>query len=220
MKKIAKYSNAIKGFSEEQVKRYSQEFVSLLNDEIVKESKHIEDYVENLRRLNPDIDNSRLVKKIISRRSLKAGGVGAITNLGGIVTMPITMPADLYLSFRIQIRMVLAVAYIYGWDIKDRETATDVLLVIGGNGTMEALSSAGIKIGEEFAKKAVNKYINREVMKKINKIVSRKLITKAGEKSFTSFTKLVPVVGAPIGGTINWVGTQAVGKTAQQFYKG
>lgn len=130
------------------------------------------------------------------------------------------MPADLYLSFRIQIRMVLAIAYIFGWNINDRDIATDVLLVIGGNSAMEALSGAGIKIGQEFAKKAVNNHINREVMKKINKVISRKIITKAGEKSFTSFTKLVPVVGAPISGTINWVGTQAVGKTALQFYKG
>lgn len=220
MKGIAKYSNAVKDFSEEQINRYSQEFISILNDEIIKESQHIEEYVKNLRRLNPDIENNHLVKKIISRRSLKAGGVGAVTNIGGIITLPITMPADLYLSFRIQIRMVLAIAYIYGWDINDREIATDVLLVIGGNSAIEALSSAGIKIGEEFAKKAVNKYINREVMKKINKVISRKIITKASEKSFTSFTKLIPVVGAPIGGTINWVGTQAVGKTALQFYKG
>lgn len=220
MKNLAKYSNAVKSFSEEQIKRYSDEFIAILNNEIIKESKHIKVYVENLRRLNPGIDSIELAKKIISRRSLKAGGVGAVTNIGGIITLPISMPTDLYLSFRVQIRMVLAIAYIFGWDINDREIATDVLLVLGGNGAMEALSGAGIKIGQEFAKKAVNKYINREVMKKINRVISRKIITKAGEKSLTSFAKLVPVVGAPIGGTINWLGTQAVGKTALQFYKG
>lgn len=220
MKKIMNYGNVIKEFSEEQIKQYSQELIQVLNNEILKEAKHVEKYVDNIRRLNSDIDDMRLARKIVSRRSLKAGGVGAVTNLGGIITMPITMPTDLYLTFRIQARMVLATAYIFGWDIHDREILTDVLLVMGGNGAMEALSGAGIKVGQEFAKKAVDKYINREVMKKVNKIVSRKLITKAGEKSLTSFTKLVPLVGAPIGGSINYFGTQAVGNTALQFYKG
>ena len=45
------------------------------------------------------------------------------------------------------------------------------------------------------------------------------LITKAGEKSLTSFTKLVPLVGDPIGGGINLFATNAVGNTALKYYK-
>lgn len=220
MKNIMKYGNAIKEFSEEQIKQYSLDLINVLNKEIVKEAKYVEKYVDQLKSLNDDIDNHTLAKKIISRRALKAGGVGAVTNLGGLVTMPVTMPADLYITFRVQVRMVLAIAHIFGWDINDREITTDVLLVMGGSGSLEALSGAGIKVGQEFAKKAVDKYINREVMKKVNKVISRKIITKAGEKSFTSFTKLVPLVGAPIGGGINLIGTHAVGKAALEFYKG
>lgn len=64
MSKVAKYSNAVKNFSEEQVKKYSEEFIEILNGEILKESKHIKDYVENLRRLNPDTKNIDLAKKL------------------------------------------------------------------------------------------------------------------------------------------------------------
>lgn len=220
MKEIMNINSAVKEFTEDQIKVYSEELLKVINNEIYKENEHVEKYVENLKRLNTDISIENLVEKIIKRRSWKACGVGAVTNIGGLITMPITMPTDLYVTFRIQTRMILAIAYLYGWDIKDREIATDILLVMGGNGALEALSGAGIKVGQEFAKKAVDKYINREVMKRINKVVSRKLITKAGEKSLTSFTKLVPLVGAPIGGAVNLFGTAAVGKTASLFYRG
>lgn len=209
-----------KNFSQEQIQRYSEELISVLKNEIYKESEYIEDYVNNIKKLNNDIENDKLAKKIITRRALKAGGIGAILNVGGVITMPITMPTDLYLTFRIQARMVLAIAYLYGWNIHDKEIMTDILLVMGGSGTIETLSKAGIKVGQELAKKAIDKYITREVMKKINKVISRKLITKAGQKSLTSFSKLVPIVGAPIGGGINLIGTKAIGESALKYYKG
>ena len=210
----------LKKMTQEQIEKWSQELPILLKETIKNEAISIEEYVNHLRTLNPNITNDALAKKIISRRSLKSGGIGAICGLGGIITLPVTMPADIYYSFKIQARMVLSLAFIYGWNIEDDETVTDILLVMGGNAGINALKNAGIKVGEEFAKKGVEKYVTREVMKKINKTISRKIITKAGEKSFTSFAKLIPLVGAPIGGTFDYVGTRSIGETALKFYSG
>ncbi len=206
--------------SSNQIEKWSNELIVVLSDTIKNEAVNIEKYVNQLRRLNPEINDKDLVEKIISRKSLRSGSIGAICGLGGILTMPITMPADMYYSFKIQARLVLSIAFIYGWDLTNEETATDILLVMGGNVGINALKKAGIKLGEEFVKKGVEKLITREVMKKINRIVSRKIITKAGEKSLTSFTKMIPLIGAPIGGTIDYFSTKAVGKTALMFYKG
>jgi len=210
----------LKKMTQEQIEKWSKELLILLKETIKNEAVYIEEYVSHLSKLNPDINNENLAKKIISRRSLKSGAIGAICGLGGIITIPITMPADIYYTFKIQARMVLSLAFIYGWKIDDDETITDILLVMGGNAGINALKNAGIKIGEEFAKKGVNKYITREVMKKINKIISRKIITKAGEKSLTSLTKLIPLVGAPIGAAFDYFGTRSIGKTALIFYSG
>lgn len=94
------------------------------------------------------------------------------------------------------------------------------LLVMGGDAGINAVKGAGIKVGQEFAKKRVNKFITREIIKKVNKILSRKIITKAGEKSLTSFAKLVPVVGAPIGAAFDYFGTLGIGRLALRFYSG
>lgn len=220
MKKLSGKFNVIKSFGEEKIQKWSGELVEMLKKTIIHEADNAEEYVNQLKRLNPGIDNETLVKKIISRRSLKAGGIGALSGVGGIITMPVSMPTDLCQTFRVQALMVLAIAYIYGWNIHNEDSATDILLVMGGSTGINILKNSGIKIGQEFAKKGVKQYITREVMKKINRILSRKIITKAGEKSLTSFTKMIPLVGAPIGGTINYIGTRGIGKTAHAFYKG
>jgi hypothetical protein len=219
-KKFTEKAKRIKKLTEDQITNWSSELTQLLKTEIEKEASRVKEYVDHLKRLNNGISEEKLSKKIISRRSLKAGGIGAVCGLGGFITMPLTMPTDMYMTFRIQAKMVLAIAYIYGWNIQDDDTTTDILLVMGGSAGINALKNIGIKTGQELSKKAVQKYITREVMKKVNRIISRKIITKAGEKSIISFTKLVPVAGAPIGAAFDYFGTQSVGRTALKFYKG
>ena len=209
----------LKNQTEDHLSIWSSELIKLLKNEIEKEASCVKEYVDHLRKLNNGISSEKLAKKIISRRSLKAGGIGAVCGIGGFLTMPITLPSEMYLTFRIQARMVLATAYIYGWNIQDEDTITDILLVIGGNAGINALKNIGIKTGQEFSKKAVQKYITREVMKKINSVISRKIITKAGQKSVISFAKLVPLAGAPIGAAFDYFGTRSVGKVALKFYR-
>ena len=60
---------------------------------------------------------------------------------------------------------------------------------MGGSATIGSFSQVGIKIGQEYTKKTVQKYITREVMKRLNRVISRKIISKAGEKSLISFCK-------------------------------
>ncbi len=219
-KKFSGKLKKLKRQAEDHISIWSSELIKLLKNEIEKEASCVKEYVDHLRKLNNGISSEKLAKKIISRRSLRSGGIGAVCGIGGFLTVPITMPSEMYLTFRIQARMVLATAYIYGWNIQDEDTITDILLVMGGNAGISALKNIGIKTGQEFSKKAAQKYITRAVMKKINSVISRKIITKAGQKSVISFAKLVPLAGAPIGFAVNYIGTQSVGKVALKFYKG
>jgi len=218
MKKLSGKFNYLKRMSKGQIQRWAQELINILKQTIKQESIYIEKYINQLKKLKPGISNDELAKEIIFRSSLKAGGIGAVCGLGGVITLPITMPTDLYYCFKIQARMVLAIAYVYGWDIHDPDMITDILLVLEGSASINALKKAGINIAQEFAKKSISKSITREVMKKINKILSRKIITKAGEKSFTSFLKLAPIVGAPVGAAFDYASTWCIGKVALRFY--
>ncbi|WP_153304374.1 EcsC family protein [Desulfosudis oleivorans] len=180
----------------------------------------IDQYVEKLRSQNPGISREALAKKIVRRKSVKSGLVGAGTGLGGILSLPVAIPFDLAASWKIQICMALAVARVYGHNTKTVDVKTDIYLILAGDAVKEVFKKIGVEAAKDVTKKAVEKYITKDVMKKIWKVVSRKIITKAGEKSTTSFTKMVPLVGAPVGYAFDWFATKAVGKTAIHYYSG
>lgn len=46
--------------------------------------------------------------------ALKAGGIGALTGLGGVVVMPLTIPTNLVATWRVQANMLVVIAELYG----------------------------------------------------------------------------------------------------------
>lgn len=180
----------------------------------------IEVYVDKLRSQNTSLSCDELAKKIVRRKSHKNGLVGAITGVGGVITLPATIPADLFGSWKIQIGMALAIARVYGHDSQSVDMKTDIYLILAGDSAKEALKRAGIEISKSVTKKAVDRYITRDVMKKIWRVVSQKVITKGGEKSMLSFTRMVPLVGAPVGYAFDWAAARTVGGHAITYYSG
>ncbi|MCI8650504.1 MAG: EcsC family protein [Anaerotruncus sp.] len=180
----------------------------------------IEAYVDKLREQNTGISCDKLAHKILNRKSVKNGLVGAVTGLGGFIALPISVPADLACSWRIQASMAFSIAYVYGHTKDTTDLKTDLYLLLAGDSVKEALKQMGIELSKAVTKKAVQKYITKDIMLKIWRAVGRKIITKAGEKSLTSFVKLVPMVGAPVGFMFDWGATQAVGRFAISYYRG
>lgn len=187
---------------------------------ISTDSAAIEAYVNKLYEQNPGISCDELAKKILHRKSIKNGLIGAITGLGGLITLPVSIPADLACSWRIQASMAFSIAYIYGHTKDTTDLKTDLYIILAGDSAKEVLKRLGIEMSKSVTKKAVDKYITKDIMVKIWKVVGQKIITKAGEKSMTSFMKMVPIVGAPVGFVFDWTATQTVGKVAIKFYRG
>ncbi len=94
----------------------------------------------------------------------------------------------------LQAAIVLEVAEVYG-ELDSPDIMRDISLIIGGESAVQAFKQFGAVATNDFSKRWVQRNVTRETMKNVNRVVSRKVITKAGEKSLTSFTKLVPIVG-------------------------
>lgn len=177
-------------------------------------------YVSKLRSQNPGISDDDLARKIVRRKAIKNGWVGAVTGVPGVLLLPVTVPADLIATWKLQVYLTLCVAHVYGHDESTTDLRTDIFLVMAGDSAKEALKRFGIEVGKATTKKAVDKYITREVTTQITKVIGGKIITKAGTKSLTSFTRLVPLVGAPIGFGFDWTATKIVGAAAIKYYSG
>jgi hypothetical protein len=182
--------------------------------------ENIRAYVDNLRAQNPGISNDDLARKIVKRKAFKSGLVGATTGVGGLIVLPATIPIDLGLTWRIQAAVALSTAYAYGNTADTLDLKTDLYLILAGDSAKEALKRAGIEVAKEVTKRAVSRYVTRDVMKRVCAVIGRKIVTKAGEKSLTSLVKLVPLVGAPIGFAADWAATRTVGHYAIKYYSG
>jgi hypothetical protein len=185
---------------------------------VVSALPRIAPYVEKIRSRHKGISDYELARMIVRRKAFKNGLVGAVTGIGGFMAMPVTVPADLLASWRIQITMILAVAQAFRRDSDPAGMKTDVLLVLAGDSAKEALKRVGIEVTRAMTRKAVEKEISQEVMVKIWSSLGRRVASRVGRKSLTRFEKGTPLIGAPIGFFFDWFATQAVGRKAIRYY--
>ena len=174
MGKLTGIYRPFRKMTEEQIEKWSGSLVNLVGSVVKDESTKVKAYVDRHRNNHPGYSKETLARHIIKRRALKAGVLGGMCSIGGLITLPVTMSVNLYYLFRIQAKMVLAISHLYGWDTDDVETQSDLILVMGGAGSTKALAGIGIKIGEAFTIKVFRKYITGEVMSQVNKVISKK----------------------------------------------
>lgn len=142
---------------------------------------------------------------------------GFVTNLGGIITLPIAIPANLSSVWYIQLRMIATIAAISGFNPSDDEVQTLAYLCLTGTSIAQICKEAGIKIGQKITIKAIEK-IPTEIIYKINRITMQRLITKFGTTGAINLGKMVPIVGGAIGGTFDYVGTKTIASKAKKTF--
>lgn len=156
-------------------------------------------------------------KALIRNQIIKCTTSGFLTGFGGVITMPVTIPANLGSVIYVQMRMIGAVAYIGGYDIKSDQVQTLVYACLAGVSVNKLIKQVGIKIGTKIATNMVKK-IPGKVLTKINQKVGFRLVTKFGTKGVVNIGKAIPVVGAVVGGGLDLVETKAISRRAYKWF--
>jgi hypothetical protein len=170
-----------------------------------------EDYLKD----NGTVDEA--IDSLINWQVAKCGATGFLTGLGGLITLPVAIPADLAANYYIQIRVVAAIAHMRGYDIKSDKLKSFLYIALIGDAAKDTLKNVGIKIGEALTKKLIQS-ISRETIKKINQAIGRRILTKFGEKGVLNLGKMIPLVGGFIGGGADAYYCNKVGNTAQEIF--
>ena len=144
---------------------------------------------------------------LIRWQNTKAATSGFLTGLGGLLVMPVTIPANLASVYFVQIRMIAAIAQMGGYDVRDDKVKSLIY----------ACLVVGIQIGKKLTQTAINS-ISGQVIIKINKAVGFRLLTKAGTTGIVNLTKMVPVIGGVIGGAVDLASTNTVGNIAVETF--
>lgn len=156
-------------------------------------------------------------KELIKQQLLKCSASGFITGFGGLLTLPLTVPANVASVLYVQMRMIAALAAIGGYDVHSDEVQTLVYLCLVGSSLTDVVKSTGIKIANKVTTNMLKK-LPGAVLTKINQKVGFRLLTKFGTKGAVNLVKVVPVAGALVGAGIDYGSTKLIADKAYNAF--
>ena len=144
----------------------------------------------------PDADEA--VDAVVRGHLKLAAAGGFVTGLGGFITLPVALPANVLEFYVVATRMVASIATLRGYDIKQPEIRSAVLLTLVGADSDDLLKKAGVVATGRLSNLAAQRLPGPALMV-VNKGVAFRLLSTAGKKTLTRFGKGVPVIGGVIG---------------------
>lgn len=163
-----------------------------------------------------DVDSA--INSLIYWQTTKCATSGFLTGLGGVITLPVAIPANIASVLYVQMRMIASIAHMKGYDLKDDQVQTFVYACLTGQSATEFVKSAGVQIGMKVGQAQI-KRIPGEVIKKINQAVGFRLVTKFGQKGVINLGKMVPLIGGVIGGGFDAASTRTIALAAKKTFK-
>lgn len=142
---------------------------------------------------------------------------GFLSGLGGLLTLPVALPAGLGVSWAVQARLVGAIARIHGHAVEEDRVRTLTLLTIVGDIGKEVVKQAGIEVGQQLGMRALEA-VPMHALSGINRAVGFQLLSKAGQKGVVNLSKVVPFAGGLVGGAVDALACRAVGATARRLF--
>lgn len=159
------------------------------------------------------------ISRLIATHQRRVGVSGFVLGLGGLPTVPVTIPADVITFCILCGRCAGGVAHLREHDIDSEEVRSVILLSLLGASGATVASAVGIQLGGKSATVAL-KALPGRVLIEINKKVGFRLLTKFGQKGVINVVKFVPLVGGVIGAGVNVAAMAAVGKYAKKNFPG
>lgn len=159
----------------------------------------------------------KAAKVMLNMQIAKCTTSGFLTGFGGLITMPITVPANISSVLFVQMRMIACTARMAGYDLDDDQVQAFVYMCLAGISANQIVKKFGVEFGKKLALQGVKK-IPGKVLTKINQRVGFRLLTKFGEKGLINIGKMLPVVGAVVGGGFDLVETKIIADRAYKFF--
>lgn len=106
--------------------------------------------------LDNDDSPHEQANSLIRWQNTKAASSGFITGIGGLITLPVAIPANITSVLFVQIRMIVAIAYIGKYDPRNDKVKTLVYACLTASTAKEAFKSIGINVGNKVAINAIN----------------------------------------------------------------
>ena len=159
----------------------------------------------------------KAMEVMVRNQVAKCTTTGFLTGLGGFITLPLTLPADLASSMYIQVRMIAAIAVMNGYRLNDDAVQTMVYASLLGVKIADLAKQVGVKATGKIAMAGLKK-LPGKVLVKINQKLGFRFITKFGDKGVINLVKGVPFVSGFVNGGLNLAETMILAKRAMKDF--
>ncbi len=161
-------------------------------------------------------DVDKAIHEVIENHVRYAAAQGFVTNVGGLVTMALTIPTNITGLAIIQCRMIAGIAHLRGYDLEDPRVRNAILTTILGEDVVHALVKKR-KLPAPPMALATAPLHDPDLDKVISAEVTAELITKvAGKKLATTVGRRIPIAGGFIGLGADAYATWKIGRYADR----
>jgi hypothetical protein len=164
-----------------------------------------------------DVDSA--IRDSIDQHVRLAGAQGFVTNIGGFVAMPITIPANLAGIALLQVRMVAATLHMRGYDIADPRVRTAALVTLLGEEEVRNALKAGTLPGLPHDIAVAPGDASPELLTRIASDVTSALVTRISGKHVTlTVARRVPLIGGAVSAGVDAYSTYVIGQYANREF--
>ena len=161
-------------------------------------------------------DVDRAIHEVIENHVRLAGGQGFLTNLGGLVTAAVMIPANITGLALIECRMIAAIAHLRGYELDDPRVRNAILVCLLGEDTVARMVKKKELPAPPMALATAPAH-DADLGTVISAVVASELISKvAGKRLATTVGRRVPVVGGLVGMGADGYATWRIGRYAER----
>jgi hypothetical protein len=161
-------------------------------------------------------DVDRAIRELTEHHVAFAAAGGFATNIGGIVTAAVTIPANLTELTVIQARLVAAIAHLRGYGLEDPRVRNAILVALIGPDRIDKLLKQG-RLQAPPMSLATAPVHDPALTKQVTSLVATEMITRiTGKRLALTVGKRVPVIGGVVGGGADAYQTWQIGRYAKR----
>ncbi len=158
----------------------------------------------------------RAIHDVIENHVRYAGAQGFATNLGGLVTAAVTIPANIAGLALIEARMIAGIAHLRGYDLADPRVRNAVLTCMLGEDEVDSLVRRKKLPAPPMAIATAPTY-DPDLDRIVSAHVASDMITRvAGKRLAVTVGRRVPVVGGLVGAGADGYSTWRTGRYAER----
>jgi hypothetical protein len=157
---------------------------------------------------------SRAIRSLVDGHVKLAGIQGFVTNLGGVLAMAVSVPANISGLALLQSHMIGGIAHLRGYDLADPRVRNAVMACMLGEDSVKELIKKRKLPSSPMAIATAPTYDERLDQRISTEVAAELLARAAGKRTMAALGRRIPLVGGGVGAVTDGYATYQVGRYA------